>query len=366
MKIMKKSFIFVMCPWGFFFITIAFLVMDTVASSTPQTAPHKDILLTISQEIRDSEKSLKHVDRHIQHLQILETEQLNHLQKHREHLAYILGAIQRIEYAATPLFMKKYPDTLTLMHQARLFAGLIPTLKEKVIVTQESAQSLKTLRTELENLKQQTQATQIQLVEKQKDLNLPTDAERAHLKTLASQSETLTDFIEGIVPPHKNTLRSYEASEIYKNSLSFLEKKGKIAFPVIGTLVRTYGEPDGYGSTSKGLSIATHPYALVTTPIDGRILFSGPFRSFQHLLIIDAGHGYHIVLAGMYKVMVARGQFIVAGEPIALMGAVHENNSIPLTGGAGMPICYMEIRRGSIPIDPGPWLDQKTVSQVTQ
>ena len=38
------------------------------------------------------------------------------------------------------------------------------------------------------------------------------------------------------------------------------------------------------------------------------------------LLIINAGAGYHVVLAGMERISVDVGQFVLTGEPVGVMG----------------------------------------------
>ena len=37
-------------------------------------------------------------------------------------------------------------------------------------------------------------------------------------------------------------------------------------------------------------------------------------------MIINAGGGYYVVLAGMARIDVAVGQFVLAGEPVGVMG----------------------------------------------
>ena len=70
---------------------------------------------------------------------------------------------------------------------------------------------------------------------------------------------------------------------------------------------------------------------LVVSPADGWVAFAGPFRSFGRLLIINAGGGYYLFLAGMDQINVEVGQFVLAGEPVATMG---ETSSVSPAAGA--------------------------------
>ena len=91
--------------------------------------------------------------------------------------------------------------------------------------------------------------------------------------------------------------------------------------PVNGVKIRDFGASDGIGGTERGISVATRPGAQVTAPCDGWVVYAGPFRSYGQLLILNAGGGYHVVLAGMERISVDIGQFVLTGEPVAVMGS---------------------------------------------
>src|SRR4029079_8892075 len=92
-------------------------------------------------------------------------------------------------------------------------------------------------------------------------------------------------------------------------------------------------------------SIAPPPVRVVPPPADGWVAFAGPFRSFGRLLIINAGGGYYLLLAGMDQIRVEVGQFVRAGEPVATMGdtsSLSAGNGGVETGG---PVLYVEFRK---------------------
>ena len=75
-------------------------------------------------------------------------------------------------------------------------------------------------------------------------------------------------------------------------------------------------------------------------------------------MILNVGSGYHVILAGMERITVDLGQFVLAGEPVAVMGNGTQvaSNSAGAPGvGSGEPVLYIEFRKDGIPIDPGPW-----------
>ncbi|MFD2238634.1 murein hydrolase activator EnvC family protein [Aureimonas populi] len=138
-------------------------------------------------------------------------------------------------------------------------------------------------------------------------------------------------------------------------SAPFSTLKGILSTPVAGEARRAFGEDDGFGRRTTGMVFAARAGDLVTAPADGHVLYSGPFRSYGQLLILNAGDGYHIVLAGMREIDVDAGQFVLAGEPVGIMGA----RRLASAGAADMPSTepslYVEFRKDGKPVDPAPW-----------
>jgi septal ring factor EnvC (AmiA/AmiB activator) len=137
-------------------------------------------------------------------------------------------------------------------------------------------------------------------------------------------------------------------------AIAFASAKGLLAMPVNGVRIRDFGGSDGAGGAEKGISLATRPRAQVTTPCDGWVVYAGPFRSYGQLLILNAGGGYHVLIAGMERISVNIGQFVLTGEPVATMGSTSQVASILATN-ASRPVLYVEFRKDGTPIDPGPW-----------
>ncbi len=94
------------------------------------------------------------------------------------------------------------------------------------------------------------------------------------------------------------------------------------------------------------------------------MVYAGPFRNYGQVLILNAGSGYHVVLAGMDRISVNVGQFVLTGEPVAVMiGGAPGNGSQAMatqaTGNIALspekPVLYVEFRKDGTPIDPSPW-----------
>ena len=139
-------------------------------------------------------------------------------------------------------------------------------------------------------------------------------------------------------------------------AMSFGSAQGLLPLPVHGNMVIHYGEDDGFGTPARGVSISTRQEAQVTSPSDGWVVYSGPFRSYGQLLIINVGGGYHVVLAGLERTSVELGQFVLAGEPVGVMGSgATRGQAIAASGPADRPVLYVEFRKDGSSIDPTPW-----------
>ncbi|MBC7586381.1 MAG: peptidoglycan DD-metalloendopeptidase family protein, partial [Tardiphaga sp.] len=152
----------------------------------------------------------------------------------------------------------------------------------------------------------------------------------------------------------KPNLGALKDSARMSPAIAFASAKGMFALPVNGIRIRDFGGSDGVGGVEKGISLAARAGAQVTTPCDGWVVYSGPFRSYGQLLILNAGGGYHVLIAGMERISVNIGQFVLTGEPVAVMGSTSRVASV-LAANASQPVLYIEFRKDGTPIDSGPW-----------
>jgi septal ring factor EnvC (AmiA/AmiB activator) len=72
-------------------------------------------------------------------------------------------------------------------------------------------------------------------------------------------------------------------------------------------------------------------------------------------LIIDAGEGYYVLLAGMERTYVSRGEAVLSGEPVGVVGDGSLKMATAAGVGAAQPVLYIELRKDGTAIDPGPW-----------
>ena len=137
--------------------------------------------------------------------------------------------------------------------------------------------------------------------------------------------------------------------------MPFKAAKGFLDFPVSGVSVINFGDGDGFGGISKGLSVVTRAEAPVLAPADGWVLYRGDYLNYGQIVILDAGQDYSILLAGMARVDVKPGQFVLMGKTIGAMGSRTIGRTVATSAGAQRPTLYIEMRNKDTPIDPTGW-----------
>ena len=306
------------------------------------------------------------------------------LESRRAVIAEVLAALQRMGRRPPPALIASPEDALQAVRAAMVLGAVLPEMRHDVDALAKNLLALVTVRkqitTERDRLKQQIAqltgerrrmsaliaARQKQQAEREQALA----AERARAGELAQKADNLKDLIaklEQDLSPAQRAIRQSAPTPGSRPALStlhdpgrlapaiaFASLRGKVPLPVNGIKIRDYGTPDGVGGAEKGISIATRAGAEVTSPADGWVVYAGPFRSYGQLLILNAGGGYHILLAGMERISVDLGQFVLTGEPVAVMGNASHIAAILATG-SSQPVLYVEFRKDGSPVDPGPW-----------
>ena len=85
--------------------------------------------------------------------------------------------------------------------------------------------------------------------------------------------------------------------------------------PVAAPVTQGLGAVDDSGVQSRGLTFASWRGAPVTAPADGTVRFSGPFRDYDGVLIIDHGGGWMSLIVNVSSELHA-GNKVQRGQPV--------------------------------------------------
>ena len=346
-------------------------------------------LIDIAAQVRGVETRIGDTEARLRPLDSREQQIKASLDSRRAEIVEVLAALQRAGRRAPPALLVRPEDALQSLRTAMLLGSVVPELRaraEKLASDlTESIALRKTIASERDHLatdRDKLREDQIRLAalveerqRKQSAVEKDMEAEGARAVTLSRQVDSLQGLISKMeqdlqsaakaaataglhgtpaTPNGKPNLGGLKDPARLSPAIAFASAKGLFALPVNGVKIREFGGSDGAGGVEKGISLATRPGSQVTTPCDGWVVYAGPFRSYGQLLILNAGGGYHVLIAGMERISVNIGQFVLTGEPVATMGTKSQVASILATN-ASQPVLYIEFRKDGTPIDPGPW-----------
>ena len=325
------------------------------------------------------------------------------LESRRAVVIDVLAALQRVGATPPPLLLADPESALDTVRSSILLGSVVPELKGETDalladlsaierIKQTAAAERDALAKDVASLVRDRQDIELLVSARQKDIagaESKANEQAAQVASLAAKSQTLKDLlgrVEGEVdsvskatrdansasakneedaklandPAAKDARNRFAALAFHDPSrlapkVSFGELKGLLPQPVNGSLLTGYNKRDPVGGVTKGISFATRPNAIVSAPSDGWVSYAGPFRTYGQLLILNVGGGYYILLAGMDRISVSLGQFVLAGEPVATMGDPQKDTSGQPSSDKRVPTLYIEFRKDGTPIDPQPW-----------
>lgn len=310
------------------------------------------------------------------------------LSERRGVLAEVLGALERMGLDPPPAILVNPDDALASVRSAILLGAVVPELRQETEVLVAELRELSRVGASIEAERMRlTGAVSEQIAEKQR-LSMLLDekrrlqgehesslvAEKQRAEDLAQRAKSLKDLIAELEVQAEQARAAALAAETERQKREaelaslpvpennrlvaqapFQALKGQLALPVTGRIGRRFGDDDGNGGVMLGDMLATQSGAIVTAPSDGSVLYAGPFRSYGQLLILNAGDGYHVVLAGMKRISVAPGQPVLAGEPVGAMGEARIASTSAAPQENAAPELYVEFRKDGRPVDPAPW-----------
>jgi septal ring factor EnvC (AmiA/AmiB activator) len=344
-------------------------------------------LIDTAAHIRDIEASIDATQARLNPLDERERVFRTSLEERRTVIVEILAALQRIGRQPPPALVVKPEDALQAVRTAIMLGAVVPEMRSQADALSADLAELLRVRKDIEAEHTRLNGDLAVLAREQLRLNIliderqqkqqsaeqALDTQKQHAADLARQADNLKDLIGKLEQGLDSTGREarLQARSIEEDAtrpdlaalkdpgrmtpaVAFASTRGHLHLPVGGARIREFGASDGAGGTQKGLSIVARAGANITAPCDGWVVYAGPFRSYGQLLILNAGGGYHVLLAGMERISVDLGQFVLTGEPVAVMGGGSQVSSTVATG-TKQPVLYVEFRKDGTPIDPSPW-----------
>ena len=358
-------------------------------------------LIATTAKVQDAERGVAAVDDRVASLNAKADSISRSLLTRRAAIVEVLAALQRMGANPPPAILIRPGDMAEAVRAAMILSSLIPDLKgqaeglrrevDELSKTRESisheraelARNASSMALEKERLAALVEARQQALTSAEealasqqrragelatqastlKDLIARLDAEEAQRKTAADTARAADEQTAKEIEAKAQAARAARPARL-EPEIAFSDTKGRLPMPAAGTMLKTFGSSDGFGGIEHGVSIETLAGAVVSAPMDGSILFSGPYRTYGQLLIINAGGGYYLLLAGMDRISVSPGQFVLSGEPVGAMGDGTTRMAAAVAVGAAQPVLYIELRKDGTAIDPGPWWAKSDIEKA--
>ena len=319
------------------------------------------------------------------------------LDPRRVQLAGTLAALQRLSLRPITTLLVSPGDPGDVVRSGLLLRSVVPEIERQARILRDDIEVLGALRIRIEVRRSALQQAvvdlrrergQLQVLSGRKNSILQQtrsarSAAEARVAILNEEAHTLEGLLlrlrENVADaePSSRLNPGIPSSNFVSPSLSpvgssIASAHGNFTPPVYGRVVQGFGTRTAAGQTARGITWQTRMDATVVSPWDGRIVFAGPFRRFGQILIIDHGEGYHSLIAGLERIEVEAGQWVLEGEPLGRTSkdTPSENGASEGTkfGGqaarakdrTGGTKLYIEFRRDGQPINPLPWLAAQT------
>ncbi|MHA1568001.1 MAG: murein hydrolase activator EnvC family protein [Alphaproteobacteria bacterium] len=328
-------------------------------------------LVASAAAMQSHEARLSRLERKLRNLRDSEADKRGALDRRRGELQRTLAALQRLATYPPEAMIARPGGAGDTVKSALLLRTVIPHIESRAMKLSGELAELIVLRARISQRRRQIQRARAALEREREHMadlagrkarvQLQTESKRrrvaARLGTLAAEAKTLRELIGRLrdearrsspeIQPSPDGDATTRARLVQPEGLrKFSAGRGEITIPVVGRTVRVFDAEARNGTYNKGILITSRAGAQVVAPYDGRVAFAGLFRGYGQILIIEHGEGYHTLLAGLRRIDGVVNQWLLAGEPVGIMGA----------SASGAPTLYLEIRLNGQPIDPLPWL----------
>jgi septal ring factor EnvC (AmiA/AmiB activator) len=174
-------------------------------------------------------------------------------------------------------------------------------------------------------------------------LNEKIAAEGREVDRLAAQEKDLSRLIAELT----SILSDYPIS----SEDPFSEHKGRLTWPVAGTLIHDFGQPRASDRLKwNGVVLGAPRGREVRAVYHGRVAFADWLAGLGLLVIVDHGEGYLTLYGYNETILKNAGDWVAPGDVIATVGD---------SGGQAESGLYFEIRQGTKPVNPRLWITRR-------
>jgi len=305
-------------------------------------------------EIRSLETKISAAEENIRLLDKVKNKALSELSTEQKHLGAILQIAHRQNGSASLKWLLDQEDPSKLARVMTYYKYLAQNQNKQIeYFANELSRYIdvirkaKSAKTDLQILFEQNQTQFSELKEKRLNrqsliakLESNISAQQDQVKSLTLEEQSLQKII--------NELEAALADFPDDTQISFASLKGKLEWPVEGKIQNVYGNYriPKQGLRWRGLQIKTQRNTEIKAIAYGRVVYADWLPGMGLISIVDHGDGYLSLYGNCEAIFKEVGEWVNAGEVLALVGDSGGQNGVGL---------YLELRKGKRPFSPQSW-----------
>lgn len=226
--------------------------------------------------------------------------------------------------------------------RVKQLAEINKTVLQLEQIKRELAEQQQQLESTLSAQRQQQQQLQTGKADQQKAV--------AKLQQLLKEQGNQLSYLRQNESSLQNTIDQLRAlAERSRELLGLSANKGRLRWPLNGSLLQGFGENRQGGMRSRGILIQGREGNPVQAIADGRVIYADWLKGYGWVIVLDHGEGFMSLYGHNQNILKQPGEQIIAGETIALVG---------MSGGQATAGLYFEIREKGDAVNPLPWLSK--------
>ena len=326
-------------------------------------------MIRLARTVQEKEEDLTRLENRQAQMQAREKELEQSLALTNRQMVQIVTGLQTLAIRPPELALMEVRTPLDTLRSRMLMGYSLPVVQGTNRQVREDLAELSRLKADLEEQIIRIRFAQSQLSEQSSQMDrllqqkamLQAQYQVSHtqsqekVKALGAQAKDLKDLLDRLEREKAARIAQQKAQQQQQVAQQmpvepqttghFAKAKGRLPYPIRGTIIGRFGDTTLGGAHSKGITISGRSAARVIAPFDGVVLFAGPFKNYGQVIILDHGDSYLTLLAGLDSVNPAVGQSVLAGEPIGQMKIAKAE-------------LYVEIRHNGQVLDPSGWFKE--------
>jgi septal ring factor EnvC (AmiA/AmiB activator) len=324
----------------------------------------------------DKQKEVARLDRQIRRVQAeiaLLRGDISRLQRHRTGQEQALAERLRVMYrihaqgAALPLLLSgdDPAERVAVLRQLGSLAALDARLIREYRVTSDRLADRKereeTRQAERADLRVEAQREQAEVdreAAKRRTLLAKVRDERAYhermVGELSEAARRLEAFVRELQAKQRRLAKVPPAAPGDAPRTGFGGLRGRLPWPAEGRIIGAFGPQVhprfGTRTFRNGVDIEAAEGTEVAAVYTGHVVYTGWFKGYGNLIILDHGHDFYTLYAHVAEMLVKEGDDVRQGQRIGTVGD---------TGSLAGPRLYFEVRFQGKPVDPSDWLRQR-------